>query len=313
MQLSVIQALLVALLVSGSLAAPVAVGAEVGNFAPELAERHHTEAQIAAKEKAKEAKEKHSRDVPAPDEFGPWDSTEDEFGSWVTPREVEAREPHHTEAQIAAKEKAAAEKASKKKHETREPHHTEAQIAAKEKAAAEKASKKKHETREPHHTEAQIAAKEKAAAEKASKKQHETREPHHTEAQIAAKEKAAEEKASKKKHSRDVPAPDEFGPWDSTEDEFGSWVTPREVEAREAHHTEAQIAAKEKAAEEKATKKKHSRDVPAPDEFGPWDSTEDEFGSWVTPREVEAREAHHTEAQIAAKEAKAKKEGKKSA
>ena len=113
MQLSAIQALLVALLVSGSLAAPVAVGAEVGNFAPELAERHHTEAQIAAKEKAKEAKEKHSRDVPAPDEFGPWDSTEDEFGSWVTPREVEAREAHHTEAQIAAKE-AKAKKEGKK-------------------------------------------------------------------------------------------------------------------------------------------------------------------------------------------------------
>jgi hypothetical protein len=39
------------------------------------------------------------------------------------------------------------------------------------------------------------------------------------------------------------------------------------------------------------------------DEFGPWDSTEDEFGSWV-----DKREAHHTEAQIAAKEAAEKKE-----
>ena len=39
----------------------------------------------------------------APDEFGLWDSTEDEFGSWV-----DKREPHHTEAQIEAKQQAAA-------------------------------------------------------------------------------------------------------------------------------------------------------------------------------------------------------------
>jgi hypothetical protein len=38
----------------------------------------------------------------APDEFGPWDSDEDEFGSWVN-----KRSPHHTEAQIAAKNAAA--------------------------------------------------------------------------------------------------------------------------------------------------------------------------------------------------------------
>jgi len=39
----------------------------------------------------------------AADEFGPWDSEEDEFGSWV-----DKREPHHTEAQVAAKKAAAA-------------------------------------------------------------------------------------------------------------------------------------------------------------------------------------------------------------
>ena len=66
---------------------------------PELEARHHTEAQIAAK-KAKAAKAKNARDVLAPDEFGPWDATEDEFGSWVDRRDVEIREPHHTEAQV---------------------------------------------------------------------------------------------------------------------------------------------------------------------------------------------------------------------
>jgi len=39
----------------------------------------------------------------AADEFGPWDSDEDEFGSWV-----DKREPHHTEGQVAAKKAAAA-------------------------------------------------------------------------------------------------------------------------------------------------------------------------------------------------------------
>ena len=163
--------------------------------------RHHTEAQIAAKNAAAAKKKHHAREAEAqaPDEFGPWDSETDEFGSWV-----DKREPHHTEAQIAAKNAAAAKK---KAHTKREPHHTEAQIAAKNAAAA----KKKHHARE-------------------------------AEAQ----------------------APDEFGPWDSETDEFGSWV-----DKREPHHTEAQIAAKEAAAK----KKGHAK-----------------------------REPHHTEAQIAAKE-----------
>ncbi|OAP59441.1 hypothetical protein AYL99_06739 [Fonsecaea erecta] len=181
---------------------------------PDIERRHHTEAQIAAKEAAK-AKGNHPRSAQAPDEFGPWDSTEDEFGSWV-----DKRSPHHTEAQIAAKEAAA------KEHHSRSPHHTEAQIAAKE-AAQTKGKQPRSaqapdefgpwdstedefgswiDKRSPHHTEAQIAAKEAAAA-----KHHQSREPHHTEAQIAAKE-AAE---------------------------------ARKHQSREPHHTEAQIAAKE--------------------------------------------------------------------
>jgi hypothetical protein len=56
--------------------------------------------------------------------------------------DIQERDPHHTEAQIAAK-KAEAAKATKGARsvdiETREPHHTEAQIAAK-KAKAAKAS-----------------------------------------------------------------------------------------------------------------------------------------------------------------------------
>jgi len=142
------------------------------------------------------------------------------------------------------------------------------------------------------------------------------REPHHTEAQIAAKEAAAAGKPKKNNHPRQ--AADEFGPWDSTEDEFGSWLDKREPEphhteaqiaAKEAagkgkghhkrHHTEAQIAAKEAAAKNKH----HNRSPQEADEFGPWDSTEDEFGSWLDKREPEP---HHTEAQIAAKEAAGK-------
>ena len=139
-------------------------------------------------------------------------------------------------------------------------------------------------------------------------------EPHHTEAQIAAK------KAAKANQNNARQAPDDFGPWDSTEDEFGSWVTPRDAEP-EAHHTEAQIAAKKKAkgnsardaapeahhteaqiAAKKAAKANKNNARQAPDDFGPWDSTEDEFGSWVTPRDAEAEaDPHHTEAQIAAK------------
>jgi hypothetical protein len=157
--------------------------------------RHHTEAQIAAKEAAT-TKKNHGRDAQAPDEFGPWDSEVDEFGSWV-----DKREPHHTEAQIAAKQAAAKKKAGNK----REPHHTEAQIAAKEATSKKKTNARDAQApdefgpwdseedefgswvdkREPHHTEAQIAAKEAAG-----KKKNQAREPHHTEAQIAAKEKA---------------------------------------------------------------------------------------------------------------------------
>jgi hypothetical protein len=142
----------------------------------------------------------------------------------------------------------------------------------------------------------------------------EKREPHHTEAQIAAKEAAA----GGKKHNHRRQEADEFGPWDSTEDEFGSWLDKREphhteaqIAAKEAaankknhkrHHTEAQIAAKEAA----ANKKNHQRSPQEADDFGPWDSTEDEFGSWL-----DKREPHHTEAQIAAKEAAANKKNHK--
>lgn len=147
-------------------------------------------------------------------------------------------------------------------------YHTEAQIAAKEAAT----NKKKHgrdaqapdedefglqvDKRELYHTKAQITTKEATGKKKASHK----REPHHTEAQIATKEAAAKKK---KNHTCDTQAPDEFGPQDTEEDEFGSWVNKREP-----YHTKAQIATKEATAQ----KKNH------------------------------AREAHHTEAQIAAKE-----------
>ncbi|RAO73516.1 uncharacterized protein BHQ10_009528 [Talaromyces amestolkiae] len=297
---------------------------------------HHTEAQIAAKEAAakgkatnstattkthhhKGAKDKDAanakREPQEADEFGPWDTTEDEFGSWV-----DKRDPHHTEAQIAAKEAAAAKKNSKTNK--REAHHTEAQIAAKEAAAAKKAANTKPkrepepqeadefgpwdttedefgswvDKREAHHTEAQIAAKEAAAAKKNA---HNKREAHHTEAQIAAKEAAAAKKAANHKREASPQEADEFGPWDTTEDEFGSWV-----DKREPHHTEAQIAAKKAAAAKKAGKPKREASPQEADEFGPWDTTEDEFGSWV-----DKREAHHTEAQIAAKKAAAKKKG----
>ncbi|TGO49662.1 hypothetical protein BCON_0204g00160 [Botryotinia convoluta] len=123
---------------------------------PGLINRHHTEAQIAAKE-AKAGK-KNGRDV-------------------------ESR--HHTEAQIAAK-KAKASK-GQRDVEKREPHHTEAQIAAKE-AKAGKKNGRDVETR--HHTEAQIAAKE-AKAKAKNQRDVEQREAHHTEAQIAAKQAKA--------------------------------------------------------------------------------------------------------------------------
>ncbi|KEF53620.1 uncharacterized protein A1O9_10595 [Exophiala aquamarina CBS 119918] len=114
------------------------------------------------------------------------------------------------------------------------------------------------------------------------------REPHHTEAQIAAKGAVT---TGGKIHNHRRQEADEFGPWDSTGDEFGSWL-----DKREPHHTEAQIAAKEAAANKKnhkrhyteaqiaakkaaAKNKNHQRSPQEDDEFGPWDSTEDEFGS----------------------------------
>ncbi|TFA99782.1 hypothetical protein CCMA1212_008543 [Trichoderma ghanense] len=122
----------------------------VRSIIAELETRHHTEAQIAAKEAAaaKKGGKKHQAreaDVIPPD---------DEFGSWA-----DKRAPHHTEAQIAAKEAAAAKKGGKKHAreatevpeddefgswaDKRAPHHTEAQIAAKEAAAAKKTGGKK--------------------------------------------------------------------------------------------------------------------------------------------------------------------------
>ncbi|MCJ1233599.1 hypothetical protein MMC14_001557 [Varicellaria rhodocarpa] len=169
-----------------------------------------------------------------------------------------------------------------------------------------------------HHTEAQIAAKKAAAAKgkhtrdvlrpmnsgHGIPRRTNKREPHHTEAQIAAKKAAAAKATTTKgKHARDVPAPDEFGPWDSTEDEFGSWV-----DKREAHHTEAQIAAKE--AKAKAAKGKSARDIEEREAH----HTEAQIAAKKAAankkknsRDIEEREAHHTEAQIAAKEAKARK------
>jgi hypothetical protein len=167
-------------------------------------EPHHTEAQIAAKKAAKGGKNKNNKRQP-PDEFGPWDQDCDEFGCWTDP--VEKREPHHTEAQIAAKKAAKGGKKNNKRH------HTEAQIAAKKAAKAGKSKNNKRqppdefgpwdqdcdefgcwtdpvEKREPHHTEAQIAAKKAAKGKKGNNK----REPHHTEAQIAAKKAAGKGK-----------------------------------------------------------------------------------------------------------------------
>ncbi|TEY74882.1 hypothetical protein BOTCAL_0068g00090 [Botryotinia calthae] len=122
---------------------------------PALINRHHTEAQIAAK--AGKAKGKGQR-------------------------EVLEREPHHTEAQIAAKE-AKAGKKNGRDVETR--HHTKAQIAAKKGKASK--NQRDVEEREPHHTEAQIAAKKAKASKNQRDATVEEREPHHTEAQIAAK------------------------------------------------------------------------------------------------------------------------------
>ncbi|KAL7815174.1 hypothetical protein V8C26DRAFT_402624 [Trichoderma gracile] len=186
-----------------------------------LEARHHTEAQIAAKEAAagKKGGKKHQAreaDVIPPD---------DEFGSWA-----DKRAPHHTEAQIAAKEAAAAKKGDKK-HQAR--HHTEAQIAAKEAAAAKKGGKK-HQARE-----ADVIPPDDEFGSWADK-----RAPHHTEAQIAAKEAAAAKKGGKKHQAREADVVPE-------DDEFGSWA-----DKRAPHHTEAQIAAKEAAAAKKTGGKK---------------------------------------------------------
>ncbi|TGO25573.1 hypothetical protein BPAE_0077g00210 [Botrytis paeoniae] len=99
---------------------------------PGLINRHHTEAQVAAKEA--KAKGKGQRDV---------------F----------EREAHHTEAQIAAKEAKAGKKNGR---DVESRHHTEAQIAAKE-AKAKAKNQRDVEQREAHHTEAQIAAKQAKA------------------------------------------------------------------------------------------------------------------------------------------------------
>ncbi|KAF7897707.1 uncharacterized protein EAF01_008673 [Botrytis porri] len=126
---------------------------------PGLINRHHTEAQIAAKEA--KAKGKGQRDV------------------------LE-REAHHTEAQIASKEAKAGKKNGR---DVESRHHTEAQIAAKKTKASK--SQRDVEEREPHHTEAQIAAKKAKASKNQRDSTIEEREPHHTEAQIAAEEAKA--------------------------------------------------------------------------------------------------------------------------
>ncbi|EED15881.1 conserved hypothetical protein [Talaromyces stipitatus ATCC 10500] len=261
--------------------------------------RHHTESQIAAKEAAAKKKGKKPKREASPqeaDEFGPWDSTEDEFGSWV-----DKRDPHHTEAQIAAKEAAAKKKGKKPKREAspeaadeddsevekREAHHTEAQIAAKKAAAGKKNGKKPKREASPQEPD-EFGPWDSTEDEFGS--WVDKRDPHHTEAQIAAKKAAAAKKNGKNPKREASP--------EETEEES-------EIEKREAHHTEAQIAAKKAAAGKKNGKKPRREASPQEaDEFGPWDSTEDEFGSWV-----DKREAHHTEAQIAAKKAAAKKKG----
>ncbi|KAL7944951.1 hypothetical protein V8C42DRAFT_324182, partial [Trichoderma barbatum] len=112
--------------------------------------RHHTEAQIAAKQAAaaKKGGRKHqAREADVIPE-------DDEFGSWA-----DKREPHHTEAQIAAKQAAASKKGGRK-HQARE-----ADVIPEDDEFGSWADK-----REPHHTEAQIAAKQAAAAKKAGAK-----------------------------------------------------------------------------------------------------------------------------------------------
>ncbi|RFU35021.1 hypothetical protein B7463_g1282, partial [Scytalidium lignicola] len=200
---------------------------EVHVILPDIEARHHTEAQIKAKEAAaaKKAGGKREPQTPPADEFGPWDAEEDEFGSWV-----DKREAHHTEAQIKAKEAATKKKAGGK--------------------------------REAHHTEAQIKAKEAAAAKKAGGKR-----------------------------GPQTPPADEFGPWDAEEDEFGSWV-----DKREAHHTEAQIKAKEAATKKKASGKREPHHTEAQVKAKEAAAKKNAGGK---------REAHHTEAQIKAKEAAA--------
>ncbi|TGO62602.1 hypothetical protein BOTNAR_0111g00200 [Botryotinia narcissicola] len=151
---------------------------------PGLINRHHTEAQIAAKES--KAKGKGQRDVLEREAH----HTEAQIAAKEAKagkkngRDVVTR--HHTEAQIAAKKG----KASKGQRDVEErvPHHTEARIAAKE-AKAGKKNGRDVETR--HHTEAQIAAKKAKASKNQRDVTIEKREPHHTEAQIAAKQAKA--------------------------------------------------------------------------------------------------------------------------
>jgi hypothetical protein len=179
------QALILSVIATGVFAAPVALeprhhteaqiaaknaAADKSGQKHQARDPHHTEAQIAAKNAAagkKDQQKNQAREAaaaPPPDEFGPWDSTEDQFGSWLK-REAEP-EPHHTEAQIAAKN--AAKDKSGQKNQARDPHHTEAQIAAKNEAAGKSQAGQKNQARDPHHTEAQIAAKNAAKSGKQS-------------------------------------------------------------------------------------------------------------------------------------------------
>lgn len=129
---------------------------------PALEPRHHTEAQIEQKEAAAAAKGKGKgnrvRSPQEADEFGPWDSTEDEFGSWV-----DKRSAHHTEAQVAAKQAAAAKGKGQK---TRSVENMDGLSAPTEKRSAEGMDELSAPIAKRHHTESQIAAKEAAAAKK---------------------------------------------------------------------------------------------------------------------------------------------------
>ncbi|KAI9641395.1 hypothetical protein NHQ30_010197 [Ciborinia camelliae] len=149
-----------------------------------LITRHHTEAQIAAKNRGATATTDNNKATNGTTKAGKKEKAAKNGRAQL----FEEREAHHTEAQIAAKE-AKAKAKGQRDVEEREPHHTEAQIAAKKAKAAE--GQRGVEEREAHHTEAQIAAKEAKAKAKGQRDIVEEREPHHTEAQIAAKEAKA--------------------------------------------------------------------------------------------------------------------------